>query len=91
MKKENSQRLMIHCEHARFLSSKSELQKLGFKEKIQLFIHQFICKSCRVFDKQQKKLCSLIRQSFTNKKSIEMDKNKKDAIEQKLHDLTSKL
>ena len=45
-------RMMISCEKATFLISKSEEEKLSCKEKYQLRVHLMGCKFCRRYKKE---------------------------------------
>ena len=52
--KKGMEKIMLDCDHATFLITKSEFEKLGCVQKIQLKMHLAYCKFCRRFAQQNK-------------------------------------
>jgi len=69
------------CKDATYLTVKGEYTKLSFSEKALLNFHLIICKYCRFFVVQNKKINSLFRASY-HKNEIKLSDNKKEALNQ---------
>lgn len=62
--------IMLDCDQATYLASKSEIVKLGCTQRMQLKMHLFSCKLCKNFVKQSK----IIDEQVNKLKAID-DKN----------------
>ncbi|MBL7919844.1 MAG: hypothetical protein JNJ40_05985 [Bacteroidia bacterium] len=69
------------CKDATYLTVKSEYSKLSFSEKFLLNFHLIICKYCRFFVAQNKKINSLFRASYA-KNEVKLSDDKKEALNQ---------
>lgn len=69
------------CKDATYLTVKGEYAKLSFSEKALLNFHLIICKYCRLFVNQNKKINSLFRASY-GKNDLKLSDNKKEALNQ---------
>ena len=69
------------CKDATYLTVKSDYAKLSFSEKAQLNFHLMICKYCRFFAIQNKKISSFFRASY-DKTEVKLSDNKKEALNQ---------
>jgi hypothetical protein len=69
------------CKDATYLTVKGEYAKLSLSEKAQLNFHLMICKYCRFFVSQNKKINSLFRASY-DKTEIKLSDDKKVALNQ---------
>ena len=52
---------MITCDKVSYLVEKNELEKLTFKEKINLKLHKAICKCCKNYESDSKVLSRLLK------------------------------
>lgn len=69
------------CKDATYLAVKSEYAKLSFSEKIQLNFHLMMCKYCRFFAAQNKKINTLFKASY-GKSEVKLSHDKKEALNQ---------
>jgi len=69
------------CKDATYLTVKSEHAPLKVSEKILLNFHLMMCKYCRYFVKQSKKINSLFRASY-DKNELNLSEDKKQALNQ---------
>ncbi len=71
--------LEISCKQATFLASKREAGKTSIFENVKLKLHNTICDSCRLFDKQTT-LISKNAKHIHNHKHVAMRPERKQAI-----------
>lgn len=64
---------MMSCHHATRLLSEMQERELGFKEKINLRMHTFICSACRRFGLHVNTLSLAMRRYAAG---VDKDKNK---------------
>lgn len=69
------------CKDATYLTVKKEYASLSFSEKALLNFHLMICKYCRFFVAQNKKINSLFRASY-GKNELKLSDDKKQALNQ---------
>ncbi len=69
------------CKDATYLTVKAEYAKLSFSEKVLLHFHLIICKYCRFFVTQNKKINSLFKASYDNNE-VKLSDAKKQALNQ---------
>ncbi|MBA2613214.1 MAG: hypothetical protein H0U95_14690 [Bacteroidetes bacterium] len=69
------------CKDATYLATKADYGTLTFSEKLQLNFHLIICKYCRYFSAQNKKINRLFRASY-EKNDLTLSLNKKEALNQ---------
>lgn len=62
-------KIILDCDHATYLITKSEYESLNCIQKIQLKLHLSSCKFCKMFAEQNK----FISQSLNDFKKIDMD------------------
>lgn len=62
-------KIMLDCDHATYLITKSEYESLNCIQKIQLKLHLSSCKFCKMFAEQNK----FISQSLSDFKKVDMD------------------
>lgn len=61
--------LMISCKRATELIEISQEQKLAFKERMRLKLHNFLCKVCDIYAQQSKKLSMILNRHAQSKSS----------------------
>lgn len=59
------QNIMLSCKKATELMEKKSLLKLSFKESVQLHMHISVCKACKSYQKQMKRLDAIFQKFFT--------------------------
>lgn len=69
------------CKDATYLTVKADYGPLSFSEKIQLGIHTLMCKYCRRFALQSKKINEFLKISF-EKDNVTLSQIKKEALNQ---------
>lgn len=76
--------IMISCKEATFMVSKKEEKKLSWREKFQLKLHLAICKMCRLFEKQSRRIskdAAQLHEHTTEALSTEKKQEMKTALE----------
>lgn len=82
-------RMMITCEKAAFLISKSQDQKLTFSEDVQLRMHLMGCRFCRAYERDLGLLSDSIRhyrEKPEKEPPMELARSKKEKIKEHLRD-----
>ena len=76
--------IQYNCKQATYLIEKRMLDKITFREAIELRIHLAGCSVCKLFDKQSHLINKMVRQLFkpANVAGIKLD----DTYKQQLHD-----
>ena len=69
------------CKDATYLTTKADYTTLTFSEKLNLNIHLIMCKYCRYFAAQNKKINQLFRASY-DKNALTFPVDKKEALNQ---------
>ncbi len=59
--------LMISCKRATELIEMSQEEKLAFKDRMRLKLHNFLCKVCDIYAQQSKKLSSILSRQAQSK------------------------
>ena len=85
MKKDLLHTLIISCKKATLLVEKKEQDKISFKESVQLKIHLWICKACKIYEKQSKVIDAIFRKKSRIKTETKLDKNIKQKIIKKIN------
>lgn len=77
-------KIQYNCRKATFLIEKRMIDKITFRETIELRIHLAGCSVCKLFDQQSQLINKMVRQLFTpaNAADIKLD----DTYKQQLHD-----
>ncbi len=60
---------MISCEQAATICNKSQYREASWKERLQLYAHILVCKTCAGFSRKNKKLTQLCSRAEINKLS----------------------
>jgi hypothetical protein len=55
--------LKVSCAEAASLCHKAEYKEASFKEKLRLKLHIFLCKTCKDYQHNNKKLSSLLKKA----------------------------
>lgn len=76
--------MMLSCDTATFYITKSEYQKLGCKENMQLKAHLMGCKLCRSFNQQNAILSNKLNTIQHDPPKAELSPDKKAEIEKAL-------
>lgn len=85
MKKKFFHTLILSCKEATFLVEKKEQGKMSLKEAIQLKIHLWICKACKIYAKQSKVIDAIFRKKSQIKTESKLDENIKQKIIKKIN------
>jgi hypothetical protein len=77
-------KIQYNCRKATFLIEKRMIDKITFREAIELRIHLAGCSVCKLFDQQSQLINKMVRQLLmpTNATGIKLD----DTYKQQLHD-----
>lgn len=57
---------MISCEQAATICNKSQYKEASWKERLQLYAHLLVCKTCAGFSRRNKKLTQLCSKAEIN-------------------------
>lgn len=57
--------IMLSCKKATELMEKKTILKLSLKETVQLHMHISVCKACKSYQKQMKRLDAIFQKFFT--------------------------
>jgi predicted oxidoreductase (fatty acid repression mutant protein) len=68
---------LISCKKTTYLISKQQETKNTFKEKVQLFIHLFICNVCSLYKKQSNYILMLLKQKSQEPHHLTQDAKQK--------------
>ncbi|MEZ5046941.1 MAG: hypothetical protein R2831_08110 [Chitinophagaceae bacterium] len=82
------QSLMITCQEASLLTSKSQDNKLKFSERFKLFLHIKLCPVCYAFYKQIGILHESLKNMFKYS-NISMSNAEKHSLQEKINQLVS--
>ena len=77
------------CKDATYLMEKGSFEHLNFSEKFQLGLHKLMCKFCRRFAIQTKKINTFFKTSV-EKSSLSLSPQKKQSLNQLITDNTKK-
>lgn len=66
---------MRNCKKAEIICTKIQYREATFYEKIQIWVHLLMCRSCKTFIKKNSKLTSLCDQA--NLKTLPLEEKKK--------------
>ena len=80
-------KMMINCKDASFLSILSEQTKLSLWQRIQLNFHLLLCKVCRLFSIQSKKMNDLLQMAHEHEIKHHLSESKKEEINHELSQL----
>lgn len=86
--------IMLDCNQATYLASKSEIEKLGRIQRLQLRMHLFSCKLCQNFVKQSEMIDEQINnlKLIVNKNlSIHLTEQQKAHLEETVKGKTEKV
>lgn len=77
--------IQYNCKKATYLIEKRMLDKITFRENIELRIHLAGCSVCRLFDQQSQIINKLTRQLFHDRsKNITLDDEYKNQLHQQI-------
>lgn len=75
---------MISCEEAAHICNKKQYKEASWKERIQLFMHLVVCKTCSAFSRKNTNLTTLCDKaempSLTAQEKLEMKKRLRDQV-----------
>ncbi|HWY10819.1 MAG TPA: hypothetical protein VN026_05820 [Bacteroidia bacterium] len=77
------------CKDATYLMEKGSFVHLSFSEKVQVWFHKLICKYCRRFAIQTKKINAFFRIS-AKESSLMLSTQKKQSLNQLITEITKK-
>ncbi len=79
--KSKPHKLMITCKESTMLSVKKAEIGISFQDRLRLMLHHFICKYCRLFDKQNKIVDKVLENWKVDKK---LSEDQKKSIQQSI-------
>lgn len=77
---------MISCKKATELTEKRLITGLTMKDRFGLFFHLMICRSCRVYSQQSKRIDSFLKSLDEKKAYPTMNAELKNRIKQRLNE-----
>ncbi len=78
-------KMMITCEQASFLIDKEQYTPLSVKEKLDLKLHLFTCKFCRLYKVESHIVNNELKKIFTfNETELKLSEEQKQRIIEKL-------
>jgi hypothetical protein len=77
-------KIQYNCRKATFLIEKRMIDKITFREAIELRIHLAGCSVCKIFDRQSQLINSMVRQLFNP--AVTTDIRLDDRYKKELHD-----
>jgi hypothetical protein len=85
-------KIVYNCKQATFLIEKKLIDRLTFRETIELRIHLYGCSVCRVFDKQSRMINTMVQQFFrsSDNPSIRLDDNFKQELQHRIEEELNK-
>jgi hypothetical protein len=85
-------KIVYNCKQATFLIEKKLIDRLTFRETIELRIHLYGCSVCRVFDKQSRMINTMVQQFFrsSDNLSIRLDDNFKQELQHRIEEELNK-
>ena len=90
---EGMSKMMLNCDEATHLASKSQHTKLTLKERMHLKFHLLTCKICQRYNKQINSITNFIKKISSNgqfkRESIQLSVEKKNKIKEVLSNQNS--
>ncbi len=85
-------KIVYNCKQATFLIEKKLIDRLTFRETIELRIHLYGCSVCRVFGKQSQMINIMVQQLFrsADNPSIRLDNNFKQELQHRIEEELNK-
>ena len=77
-------KIIYNCKHATFLIEKKSIERLSFREVIELRIHLYGCSFCRLFSKQSRVINDMVQELFRS--SMQSNIRLDDAFKKELQD-----
>ncbi|MGB5315996.1 MAG: hypothetical protein WBN56_08330 [Robiginitalea sp.] len=75
---------MISCDKAAVICSKTQYREAGFRERLQLWMHLLVCKTCTSFSRKNGKLTNLCDQAVIKTLSPEEKSRLKSRLQSDL-------
>ncbi|MDP9048250.1 MAG: hypothetical protein M3N14_08945 [Bacteroidota bacterium] len=79
-------KILNNCKQATFLIEKKSLNRLSFRETIELRIHLYGCSFCKLYGKQSHTINNMVHQLFhsTTQSNIRLDDNFKKELQERI-------
>lgn len=74
---------MISCKEAAHICTKKQYEEATWKERIQLFLHLVVCKTCTAFSRKNAQLTSLCKKAHLQRLSDEEKQQMKIRLQNK--------
>ena len=75
---------MITCEEAAHICNRKQYKEASWKERVQLFLHILICKTCASFSKKNTQLTSLCDEANLQSLSSRDKENMKKKLQEEI-------
>jgi len=88
----NLKKIIYNCKQATFLIEKKSIQRLSFREAIELRIHLFGCSFCRLYKKQSRVINDMVQELFRSSMHSEfmLDDSFKKELQERIEDELNK-
>ncbi len=84
-------KIRYNCKKATFLIEKKLIDKITFREKIELRIHLAGCSVCRIFGKQSKMINKMVHQLFhSSMENAKLDEGFKKDLQERIEEELNK-
>jgi hypothetical protein len=87
-------KIIYNCKQATFLIEKKALNKISFREELELRIHLFGCSMCKLYGKQSMAINDMVRQLFKDATAeagtYTLDEDYKKQLQAKIEEELSK-
>jgi len=80
----NLKKIIYNCKQATFLIEKKSIERLSFREALELRIHLLGCSFCRLFSKQSRVINDMVQELFRS--SVQSNIRLDDNFKKELHD-----
>jgi hypothetical protein len=82
----NLNKILHNCKQATFLIEKKSIERLSFRETIELRIHLFGCSFCKLYGKQSRVINNMVRMLFhsTMQSNIRLDDSFKRELQERI-------
>jgi len=88
----NLKKIIYNCKQATFLIEKKSIQRLSFREAIELRIHLFGCSFCRLYKKQSRVINDMVQELFRSSMHSEfmLDDSFKKELQERIEEELNK-
>jgi hypothetical protein len=85
-------KIIYNCRQATLLIEKKAMDKLSFRETIELRIHLYGCSFCRLYDKQSAMINDMVQELYKSamKREIKLDDNFKRQLQNRIEEELNK-